>query len=197
MHSAVWTGSEMIVWGGDPNGAALSSGARYVPTTLCGAGPCLRTGAVVCSGGNAAFQCTPGPPQPEVCDGADNNRDAIVDNNVPVPTGVPLMYGTKLVDNTIVLNWSATPDTSYYDMVKGSLAALRGSGGNFSNSQCQQNDNPMAQGWDVPVAPPGDGTWYLVRPVNACSGNGSFDSPSPPQQGSRDAELAGSPSACP
>jgi N-acetylneuraminic acid mutarotase len=33
-HSAVWTGTEMIVWGGgDLSGALLSSGARYRPST--------------------------------------------------------------------------------------------------------------------------------------------------------------------
>jgi len=34
MHSAVWTGTEMVVWGGfDENLAALGSGSRYNPTT--------------------------------------------------------------------------------------------------------------------------------------------------------------------
>ncbi len=34
-HSAVWTGSEMIVWGGccDAGGGALNTGARYAPNT--------------------------------------------------------------------------------------------------------------------------------------------------------------------
>ena len=31
-HTAVWTGSEMIVWGGDGN-TYLNTGARYNPTT--------------------------------------------------------------------------------------------------------------------------------------------------------------------
>jgi hypothetical protein len=30
-HTAVWTGSEMIVWGGDASGTALSTGGRYTP----------------------------------------------------------------------------------------------------------------------------------------------------------------------
>src|SRR6185436_9609265 len=67
--AAVVYGGEMIVWGGDPNGSALATGARYVPSSVCGVGPCLRSGAAVCAGGSVAFQCTPGPPQPEVCDG--------------------------------------------------------------------------------------------------------------------------------
>jgi len=32
-HTAVWTGSEMIVWGGDVNGGFLNSGGRYNPGT--------------------------------------------------------------------------------------------------------------------------------------------------------------------
>jgi hypothetical protein len=32
-HSAVWTGREMIVWGGDYNSNLLNTGARYNPTT--------------------------------------------------------------------------------------------------------------------------------------------------------------------
>jgi len=55
----------------------------------------------------------------------------------------------------------------------------------------------MTQGWDPAVPSASEGTWYLVRPVNACSGNGTWNESSPPQQGSRDAELAASPAACP
>lgn len=33
LHAAVWTGSEMIVWGGDYNSALLNTGARYNPAT--------------------------------------------------------------------------------------------------------------------------------------------------------------------
>jgi N-acetylneuraminic acid mutarotase len=32
-HTAVWTGSEMIVWGGDNGGQYLNTGGRYDPTT--------------------------------------------------------------------------------------------------------------------------------------------------------------------
>ena len=35
LHTAVWTGSEMIVWGGfyGDNGSYLNTGGRYNPTT--------------------------------------------------------------------------------------------------------------------------------------------------------------------
>src|SRR5262245_3869103 len=32
-NSAVWTGGELIVWGGGADGAFLNTGARYVPST--------------------------------------------------------------------------------------------------------------------------------------------------------------------
>ena len=31
LHAAVWTGTEMIVWGGEKNGKQLNTGARYNP----------------------------------------------------------------------------------------------------------------------------------------------------------------------
>ena len=33
LHSAVWTGTEMLVWGGQHNGEALGTGGRFNPTT--------------------------------------------------------------------------------------------------------------------------------------------------------------------
>src|SRR5688572_14849783 len=32
-HSAIWTGREMIVWGGGVDGSFLNTGARYLPST--------------------------------------------------------------------------------------------------------------------------------------------------------------------
>jgi hypothetical protein len=32
-HTAVWTGSEMIIWGGADGGAAFNTGGRYNPAT--------------------------------------------------------------------------------------------------------------------------------------------------------------------
>ena len=32
-HTAVWTGSEMIIWGGQSNGGLLDTGGRYNPAT--------------------------------------------------------------------------------------------------------------------------------------------------------------------
>src|SRR5437868_5683010 len=40
-HTAVWTGSEMIVWGGFGNGSSLNTGGRYTPGP--GIGPWTAT----------------------------------------------------------------------------------------------------------------------------------------------------------
>ena len=48
---------------------------------------------------------------------------------------------------------------------------------------------------EVPSA--GAGLFYLVRPANACSGNGTYDEGSASQQGSRDAEINAAGGACP
>ena len=37
-HVSVWTGSEMIVWGGFNGAGALATGGRYVPATGAGRG---------------------------------------------------------------------------------------------------------------------------------------------------------------
>lgn len=45
-HSAVWTGKEMIVWGGSPGGAGLyADGYRYDPATNVWSGPISTLGA--------------------------------------------------------------------------------------------------------------------------------------------------------
>ena len=43
-HTAVWTGTEMIVWGGFNNGNPRNGGGRYVPRTELWA-PTTTTGA--------------------------------------------------------------------------------------------------------------------------------------------------------
>ncbi len=97
------------------------------------------------------------------------------------------------------LNWPALGAASWYDAVAGKLSTLRASGGDFSTStdRCL-GARLAATSLLVPGSPPsaGDGFWFLVRGAN-CRGRGTFDSGSPSQVGSRDAEIAASPNHCP
>ena len=83
-------------------------------------------------------------------------------------------------------------------MVRGDLAALRSSGGNFTTSSITcVADNQAATAVAVTDAVPvGAGNFYLVRGVNACAA-GTYDSGAPSQIGSRDAEIAAAALACP
>jgi N-acetylneuraminic acid mutarotase len=198
--SGVWTDSELIVWGGDPNGNALGDGARYKPLTLCGTGGCQRTGSMVCSAGVASFQCLPQAPAPEVCNGLDDDCNVAIDDGIPVPSGHPVLILGKLASpSNASFSWDAVPGATGYDVVRGYLSTLRITGGDFTwaMQSCAFNDLAGTVMQDNVPPFPDDGYWYLVRAVNACSGNGTYDDVLPPQQGSRDAEINAAPNTCP
>ena len=141
----------------------------------------------------------PGPPGTETCNGngIDDDCDVTVDN-VAAPTGTPALHGQALGNGAAHLTWNATAAATGYDLVTGSLQVLQSSGGDFSaaTTQCLANDLPTTS-FDHPEIPAaGQGFWYLIRAVN-CGGNASYDSGSPSQVGSRDAEIAASGYGCP
>ncbi len=110
---------------------------------------------------------------------------------VPVPSG---SADLALAGND--LTWTALPNASHYDVVRGGVGALVSSGGDFASATaaCVANDlaaTTLTYG-TTPAA--GDAYWFLVRGVS-CAGGGSYDDGT--QQGSRDAEIAASPSSCP
>ncbi|MCC7201470.1 MAG: thrombospondin type 3 repeat-containing protein [Nitrospirae bacterium] len=54
---------------------------EYVPVpTSCGAGACIAFGQMICVDTSLENTCQPVPGSPEVCDGADNDCDGIIDN---------------------------------------------------------------------------------------------------------------------
>lgn len=48
----------------------------YHQTSSCGTGACSAEGILDCIGGKKVDNCTPGTPEPELCDGIDNDCDA-------------------------------------------------------------------------------------------------------------------------
>ncbi len=41
-HTAVWTGNDMIVWGGGSNAGVFNTGGRYSPSPMVGRPPVRR-----------------------------------------------------------------------------------------------------------------------------------------------------------
>jgi hypothetical protein len=205
LHVAVWADavSEMIVWGGENDAVVpLSSGGRYNPatdawtaTSITGAPASGRYGAVAWTGSemivwggfNASGQ-TDLNSGGRYCDGACASPPPGGNSNIAVAS----QPGGELV------SWTAITGADTYDLVRGSLSLLSGSGGDFtiSTQACLVNDQAGVSFVDPAVPPPGSGYWYLVRGVS-CGGAGTYDSGAGSQVGSRDAEINASANSCP
>jgi hypothetical protein len=190
-------GAEDYPNGQDQEGAAY----LYLGSRLCldrdhdGYG---SPGVSTCPAG-ASADCSDSDPSAhpgavEVCDGHDNDCNGTLDD-APVPGGSPAVVGQTTQPDPL-FSWPVLPGATGYDVVRGDLALLRSSGGDFSVSilNCAANDTPttQVQAGGIPAA--GNAWFYVVRGVN-CGGAGSYDEGAA-QQGSRDAEIAASPQAC-
>jgi len=126
------------------------------------------------------------------------------------PCAAPTYGGTLSGDKTGgVPTWSWTGGGALaFDLVRGDLAVLRSSGGDFQaaldalpggEDACLANDTGGLSLVD-PYGDPAPDTAYftLLRPVTTvCAAVGTLDDGVPSQAGSRDAEVAGSSRACP
>jgi hypothetical protein len=221
-QTAVWTGSEMIVWGGWAGVAevilrVLGSGGAYCPADCAspatfyqdidgdGYGNASVTqiacdteaGWVSIAGDCNDHDSSVHPGATEACNGLDDDCDTTIDEDVPIPSGTPYVTEYKWQQTSAVLQWTSVPGATGYDVVVGDLDLLHASLGDFTSSTtgCFAS-NTVTLGVLYPTdGPPGGGSWHVVRPVNSCAGSGSYDDGS--QQGSRDAEIAASASPCP
>lgn len=171
---------------------------EFVPQiTTCGRGACGRLGAFNCVGGHLQEDCTPGLPTLEVCNAIDDDCDGFVDNAV-----IPALLTQLQMRRTpggVRLDWEDRGAAAIFDIVRGDVATLVQSGGNYATavSDCLFNDlgtnsfNDQGPGPNVGAA-----RWYLVRPNN-CGGKGTYDDASPGLAAPRDTAIAAAPGACP
>jgi hypothetical protein len=167
--------------------------------TTCGVGACASTGFAHCEFGIFSDTCAPGAPSTETCNGIDDNCDGTIDNAL-APTGTPAVTLARISPGSgaATLSWTAVSAASGYDITRGSLVTLRSSGGNFTTAttNCLSNNLAATTINDLQSPTVGQGFWYVLR-AESCGGNASYDSGSPKQIGSRDAEIAASGFACP
>jgi len=198
-HTAIWTGSQMIVWGGTNAPAVTVGGGGYdpiedlwTPATEVD-GPGVRVGHSAIWTGERMLvwdgteDATGGSYDPDGVDQDGDHHGCVLDCDDASP-GVWRAPGEVgelgFAANKITLEWNATavetgPDT-VYDVVRGTGTGLPvGSG----VETCLESDYPVGGGTgtitldDETVPPSGRFLWYLVRPTNAC-GVGSYGSTS-------------------
>lgn len=205
----VFSDSRFYVWGGLRSGYGVGQGATYcrcAGTTIYrdadgdGAGnPLLsQTSCVVPAGYvTASGDCNDAdssiyPGAAEICDSLDNNCDQVVDN-VPAPNLVRGLY----VSGGLI-SWDSVSTATHYDVVRGDVALLLNSAGDFAQSQvaCVADNSPTTSITDLQSPATGAATYYLSRAQN-CGGAGSYDEPIGGQLGTRDSAIAASAGACP
>jgi hypothetical protein len=215
-HSAVWTGSEMIVWGGNGSAVPFNTGGRYCAASSCSVSTWYRDADAdgYGSSSDVVLSCDqpPGyapaggdcnesngnvhPGALELCNLIDDNCDGTIDNAAQ-PAGSSHVSASHAAGGALI-SWTSVSGATGYDLVRGSLTVLASSGGNFTlaTDACLQDNSPLTIRSDPGAPAPGQGKWYLVRGQN-CGGAGTYDSGAPSQVGSRDAEIAAASGACP
>jgi hypothetical protein len=113
---------------------------------------------------------------------------------------VPGAFDTLLLEAVgadVELSWAPVPGVTAYDVVRGTLSALRATDGNFtaSTAECLADNEPGTSLGYAGNPPAGDGFWFLVR--GADCGGGTYDSTGAGQIDERTAEIDGAGAACP
>jgi hypothetical protein len=178
---------------GDINEGAISTVLDDGLLTVCTNSDVDGDGTSSCAGDCDETDPLVEPGAPELCNGLDDDCDGGIDD-VAAPTGKPVLQLDRS-GGSVELAWSAVAASTGYDIVRGSLVALRASGGDFASVPVTCLDDDRASTALVDSGAPAE-AWYLVRAVN-CGVEGSYDADSLHQAGSRDGELAGAAGTCP
>ena len=169
----------------------------YVPVaTACGTGACARSGVTSCSGGTVHDSCAAGQPQAEICDGADNNCNGVIDDVPGIATIASLTVATGAGPSDASLSWESIAGASGYDLVRGDVRTLVESGGSFASAiaACLANNTASLGMVESTTPPPGEAIFYILRGVNC--GGGTWDE-GPGQGAPRGPSFAIAPAACP
>src|SRR5262245_25927750 len=124
---------------------------------------------------------------------------SIVHGDPPQPVqGTPQIRFDARKDPERLLWTDVMPGGAHFDLVRGDLATLLQTGGDFTQATraCLVNDAGDRAFDDADPPAAGGGFWYVVRGVND-AGAGTYDSISTSQVGGRDAEINASPNSCP
>jgi len=181
---SVWTGSAMIVWGGEP---FTGTGARYCATTCASPNTYYldADGDGYGAAGSSVVACSmptgyssigsdcddsnpnvnPGAFDP--CDGTDRNCDGVGDSLLP---GEINFGPTSRIVGAWRYSWPAVPGLRV-DAMRG---VYKGAAGTDPLDEYCLYNNSYATTWDDDNAPePGKFWWFLIRGVNGC-GNGTW-----------------------
>ena len=114
------------------------------------------------------------------------------------PAGTPELMFTTTYNGEDRLEWTRPDDAFRFDLVRGDLTLLIQTQGDFTQATtvCLADDTFQTEFEDADEPSVGGGFWYVVRGDNY-DGNGTYDSLSASQVGSRDAEINASTFACP
>jgi hypothetical protein len=171
-----------------------AAGVCDVAETCDGSGSCppnaLAPAGTVCRPSNGDCDAT------ETCTGLAATCPP--DAAVTAPPGGSPALGVGKQTATASIAWSLVPQATFHDVVRGSLAVLGQTAGNFASATetCLADNLHATSVDDATPSPPDAGYWYLVRPAN-CLGPGTYDTGSGSQVGSRDSEIQASGHACP
>jgi len=195
-HTGVWTGSEMVVWGGKNSTSTGPAGGLYDPTTQSwrpvtesdAPAARYRHGAVwtgdrmIVWGGNTGFTGT-------LYSGSryavslDSDADGIEDSCDCAPTdplafsSPPGITGVRWLSDTTTLEWeSAAAEAgagTTYDVMRGETTEFPPGSG--ASEICVEAGTSSTSTSDFGAPPVGTGRYYLVRAANSC-GIGSYGS---------------------
>ncbi len=203
-HTMVWTGEEVLIWGGRSmtgyhnDGAAMkmANGSwRSIPSA--DDSPAPRKNAEEHWMGSLANQLI-------VWGGDDTRRSggiycaASCDDEVPGPATIDSM--TKGVPSELVqLMWSQAGSGITHDVLAGDVGELLRSGGNFATATTDCVGSAVATFHAEDLSPnvPGQARWYLIRSRSGCAGAGTWDSGDAQLVRSRDDSIEHSSARCP